>query len=204
MARFGEFWRGTRVRVQFLTWPKAAVDRWTARFDPNRPFRPTTSQCLHQGQEHRGFRRSHKSRAPRACGSTGRRDALRTPKAVASRLPPLPQEQSPARLWERRKARCSSHIAARSIAASAAPTRAERRAPVGAPAGAMLFADRSQKHRGFRRSHTSTAPRPVGAPGGAMLFARDPDTWFESRLCRKWCAPSWKNRAASTLPLERP
>jgi len=69
-------------------------------------------------------------------------------------------------LWERRKARCSSPIRSRSIAAAAAPTKASRLKPllqhaaptdsgrshtpsVGAPEGAMLLADPKQGHRAF-------------------------------------------------------
>jgi hypothetical protein len=48
----------------------------------------------HWIQKHRGFRRSHKSRARCPCGSAGRRDALGTLDPEASRLPPLPPKQS--------------------------------------------------------------------------------------------------------------
>jgi hypothetical protein len=119
-----------------------------------------------RSHKHRGCRRSHRDTA-RPCGSAGRRDASRTSKPQASRLPPLPQGIG-ALLWERRKARCFPHFEATSIAA-AAPT-GKRRALVGAPEGAMLPALRSHKHRGCRRSHRETRAL-VGAPEGAMLPA---------------------------------
>jgi hypothetical protein len=89
--------------------------------------------------KHRGFRRSHKSRSAAPCGSAGRRDAFRPSKPKHRGCRRSHKSKSAAPLWERRKARCSSHIEANSIVAAAAPTKSVRGAPVGAPEGAMLF-----------------------------------------------------------------
>jgi hypothetical protein len=99
------------------------------RRDAFRPSKP----------KHRGCRRSHKSRSTAPCGSAGRRDALATSKPKHRGFRRSHKSKSAAPLWERRKARCSSHIEANSIVAAAAPTKSVRGAPVGAPEGAMLF-----------------------------------------------------------------
>jgi hypothetical protein len=118
---------------------------------------------LHRSQKHRGCRRSHKSRSSqRPCGSAGRRDALRTSKPTASRLPPLPQKQSVASPVGAPEGAMLLPHRSQSIAAAAAPTKARAvQPPVGAPGGAMLFVHRSQKRRDFRRSRNGTAVAPV-------------------------------------------
>jgi hypothetical protein len=118
----------------------------------------------------------------------------------------VPQEDRTAPLWERRKARCSCYIEARSIAASAAPTKAARSTPVGAPEGAMLFAHRSQEHRGCRRSHKGAhrrchkriAPHPCGSAArrDALRTSKPGASRLPPLPQKPRAAPLWERRKA--------